>query len=125
MSDYTTDTDTDTVTSYAGRPYGHVPGHDFLDVEIEIAPSKRSGYVARLAIVNGHSQGCRARDQQEHGREEYARYASSPEAALDEVVRVAKRETAYEAPALRGYIETAASAAIRGLEELAGQEAAA
>ena len=47
-----------------GRAYGHVPGHDYLDVEIF---RRKSDYLLR--ITWGSDQGY----EEEHGREEYAR----------------------------------------------------
>ena len=62
----------------AGRPYGHVPGHRFLDVEL-----LQRGRRWVIRVTHGSAQG-RGHDA-EHGRAEYAR------ATLD-----AARDAAFE-----------------------------
>lgn len=83
-----------------GRPHGHVPGHQYLDVAIH---RRRRDYT--LTIVWGSAQG-RGRDE-EYGREEYARDS------IDEL-RVA---------ALAGQAATEGAADVRGLIERACSEA--
>jgi hypothetical protein len=88
------------VTAIAGKPYGHVPGHTYHDVEVEA-----SGKLATLAVVWGSAQGY----DEEHGRREYARRGSSLIDALDAVRDAALAEESDDA--VRGYIETACARA--------------
>src|SRR5262245_46503982 len=86
----------------AGRPYGHVPGHEYLDVEVL---KRRSNFV--LLVTWGSAQG---RHDQEHGRSEYSRdtLPDLRDAALDgEGRRLGNRDSAE----ICQYIETAISRA--------------
>jgi len=84
---------------FAGRPYGHVPGHTYLDVEVF-----RAGRGYCLLIVWGSAQG--GDYDQEHGREEYARLSLDAvrEAALEAHIGAGEAE-------VRRYIETACARA--------------
>jgi hypothetical protein len=93
-----------TITAIAGKPYGHVPGNYYRDVEIEA-----SGRTATLTITWGSAHGYDG--DEEHGREEYTRRGSDLADAIDSV-RSAALETADDDDALRGHIETAASRAL-------------
>ena len=88
---------------FAGRPYGHVPGHSYLDVEV-----LRAGRGYRLLIVWGSAQG----SDEEHGREEYARGTLDAlrDAALEAHIGAGEHE-------VRRYIETACERAALVLAE--------
>ncbi len=91
----------------AGRPNGHVPGHSYLDCEIEVA-----GYLATLTIKWGIEQG-RGVDG-EQGREEYTRSGMTDVDAVTLVRDAALDEQQGES---RRYIEMAASRLLRELNE--------
>ncbi len=97
-----------TIESSAGRPYGHVPGHTYLDVDITV-----EGRTATLIVTSGSSQG--GRHDQEWGRTEYSRRGSDASDAVERVRDAALAEERDEET--RRYIETAASRALGRSEE--------
>jgi hypothetical protein len=103
------------ITAEAGRAYGHVPGHRYLDVTITLE-SSGYGYVATVVIELGCAQG-RGCDQPGPGAE-YARTGDTPESALERAIDQAKRYEDDDETAR--YIETAHA---RALAELTGEEA--
>lgn len=93
------------ITGEAGRPYGHVPGHDYLDVTISADPAR---LLATLTIVWGSAQG----HDEEHGREEYTERGSNVTDAILCVRDTALAEWPAESDGRR-YINAAASAAVK------------
>ncbi len=82
---------------YAGRPYGHVPGHHYLDVDICV-----TARCASITITWGSAQGY----DEEHGCVEYA------DRTVDGVrARALAAETDTETRAL---VETVCAKALRG-----------
>ena len=74
----------------AGRSYGHVPGHQYHDVEAVLTPSNYRGWKCSLTYVWGSCQGATgndARDLQQHGVLLVAEYGATPWDAADEAVR--------------------------------------
>lgn len=97
------------IEASAGRPYGHVPGHSYRDVDIEA-----EGRIASLTITWGSAQGSY---DEEHGRREYARRGSDIAGAIESVREAALEDADADGDdSLRGYIETAAARALRALE---------
>ena len=94
-----------TITASANRPYGHVPGHNYLDVEIEAA-----GEMATLTITWGSAQGY----DEEHGREEYSARGRDTADAIECVRDVALGEE--QTDECRRLIHSAATRALRGLQ---------
>lgn len=96
----------------AGRKYGHVAGHSFLDVDIAVREK-----LATLVVSWGSSQGSYV---ERHGEVEYARRGSDAADAVERVRDAALAgEDDDESPSaeLRGYVETAAARALRELAE--------
>lgn len=98
-----------TITASAGRPYGHVPGHSFLDVEIT-AERCGSRWIATLSITAGNAQESHGRNDQLHREVEYSRTGYTAEEAIESVRDEALDDEEGE---VVGYIETAASRALR------------
>ena len=96
---------TQKIEASAGRPYGHVPGHSYLDVDITA-----SGRKATLIVTWGSAQGY----DEEHGREEYTRRGSDLADAIEQVRDAALAEQEGES---RRYVEMAASRALDELDE--------
>lgn len=96
-----------TITASAGKPYGHVPGHTYRDVEIE---AKRDR--AKLTITWGSAQGY----DEEHGREEYSARGRDLVDAIERVRDEALAEQAEDDDAVRKYIHTASARAIEEAE---------
>lgn len=92
------------IQTSAGRPYGHVPGHQYLDCDLVA-----SGRTCTLTIVWGSAQG---RDE-EHGREEYTRRGVDIGDAIERCRDAALKEQEGES---RRYVEIAASRALQELE---------
>lgn len=106
------------IEASAARPYGHVPGHDWLDADLE-AESTTTGHWATLTISSGHSQGYPC--DQEYRSVEYTARGSD---LADAIERVRDEALEYEGDddELAGYIHTACS---RALRQLRGEEEAA
>lgn len=103
-----------TITASAGRPYGHVPGHRYVDVHVAV---EAKGRVAKLTITWGSAQGY----DEEHGREEYARRGADPASAIEAVRDAALDAQTDTDEETRALIETAAARA--ALEAEAEREA--
>jgi hypothetical protein len=94
-----------TITATAGRPYGHVPGHTYLDADITA-----KGRTATLVVTWGSAQGY----DEEHGREEYTRRGDDLADAIEQVRDAALDEQHGES---RRYVEMAASRALAELDD--------
>ena len=101
-----------TITADAGRPYGHVPGRSFLDVEIA---ARRCGarWIATLTITAGNAQGGNGSHDQIHREDEYTRTGSDAGAAIERVRDEALSALDEDESEAARYIETAASRALR------------
>jgi hypothetical protein len=88
----------------AGRPYGHVPGHSYLDVDMTCRAARDGRWLATVTIVWGSARGGAQWDQ-EHGRVEYAATGSDARAAIERAQREALSEEKDEET--RRYIHTA------------------
>jgi hypothetical protein len=94
-----------TIATSAARPYGEVPGRDFLDVDLTAA-----GRVATVSIRWGSNQGY----EQVHGEEEYTRRATTLADAIDAVRDVAlAAHTGKDGAETRALIEKACGEALR------------
>lgn len=91
------------IVASAGREFGHVPGHNYLDVDIVC----NTRNLATLVITSGSSQGY----DQEHGRTEYSRRGANQADAIENVRDEAMKSS--DDDELNSYIETAASRALR------------
>lgn len=91
------------ITTSAGNPYGHVPGHNYIDADLVSTPKK-----CKITITWGSSQGY----DEEHGREEYTRTGRDQADAIAKCRDAALAEQNGES---RRYIETAASRALEAL----------
>ena len=94
------------ISTSAGRPYGEVPGRDFLDIDVTAA-----GHVATLSIRWGSNQGSY---EQVHGEAEYTRQANTLADAIEAVRDVALADhTGKDGAETRGLIEKACWDALR------------
>lgn len=92
----------------AGKPYGHVPGHKFEDVDIVVRKTA-AGYRAKVTYRRGSAQGY---DQVHFERE----VSASDQDPAEAVARACERALATgEYPA--GYLLEAESLAEEALEE--------
>ena len=88
------------IQASSGRPYGHVPGKNYLDCDIVV--ERR---LATLTITWGSAQGY----DEEHGREEYSRTGRTMLEAIENVREAALAEQVGES---RRYVEAACSRAM-------------
>lgn len=95
-------------TGSAGRPFGHVPGHSYLDADIALSYS-RCGWRCVLTITRGSAQGY----DEEHGRDEHTGHGDTPYAAC----RDAMGQIDPERDEAIGYARTATSEALIAVEE--------
>ena len=96
-------------SEYAGRPYGHVPGHQWHDVDVVI--SERDGrFRCHVVESTGSSQG-RGADQ-EHNRTEVIGRGDSITEAADNA-----RQMAVDADVHLAYLTSALSLAVDAAEE--------
>ncbi|MBX3264887.1 MAG: hypothetical protein KF782_34770 [Labilithrix sp.] len=100
-----------TITAEAGRAYGHVPGHQFLDVEITCAPCG-SRWLATLTVTAGSAQESHGRNDTIYREEEYAATSSSAEDAIERVKEEALDGSDGDEEQER-YVRTAAARALR------------
>lgn len=100
----------DIISTSAGRPYGHVPGHHWLDADLECEPCG-SRWLATITISAGSAQESHGRNDLTYWEREYTRTGSDAEEAISRVMREALGEE--DAADIRGYVETACSRAIR------------
>lgn len=111
-----------TITAEAGRAYGHVPGHQFLDVEITCAPCG-ARWIATLTVTAGSAQESHGRNDTIYREEEYSATAATAEDAIeqvkDEALDGADGDEEQEL-----YVRTAASRALREACEACEEEAA-
>jgi hypothetical protein len=101
-------TRTSRIDASAGTPYGHVPGHTYSDCDISAHRAHR-GCIATLTLSWGSAQG----HDEEHGRTEYARTATTLKDAIERVRDGALSSEDDEC--IRSYIETAAAKALEQL----------
>lgn len=99
------------ITACAGRRYGHVPGHNFLDVAIECAPCG-SRWIATMVVTAGSAQESHGRNDQIHWSAEYSATGGDAEDAIGRVQREAL-DADDNTDELVDYIHTAASRALR------------
>jgi hypothetical protein len=68
-----------------GEPYGHVPGHQYHDVKVEVG-RRGASYRAVALETRGSCQG----DDEEHDRKKVVARSEGPYKALAEVMRRAR-----------------------------------
>ena len=72
-----------TTTGRAGKPFGHVPGHQYHDIEATITQTTTGRWRVRILETWGSAQGT----DEEHGR----KYATGRAESLDEAIIDARR----------------------------------
>jgi hypothetical protein len=91
----------------AGVPYGHVPGHQYHDVEVAIGVRGRTFRAVALETW-GSAQG----HNQEHGRKKVVARNADAQEALREIKRLAKEAGLHEQ-----YLPQAYSACLDALSD--------
>lgn len=104
-----TDDTRKTIRTSAGVPYGHVPGHRYLDVDCVLRQSRHGGWLCTLTETWGSAQGY----DEEHGRLQYSGTGDTPAGACRDAVRQIPTDDACVP-----YAHTAAAKAIDEAEAL-------
>jgi hypothetical protein len=94
----------------AGREYGHVPGHNYHDVDVEVTGPHAGRYVATATETWGSAQG----HDEEHGRNEIGSVDGDPVGAVSGLIGAAE-SAGWEGDALR-YLHTAVTRVMRDLK---------
>lgn len=98
----------------AGAPYGHVPGHQYHDVDVVLRQSRGGGWQMTAKETWGSAQGY----DEEHGRHQATGYGDTPvEAARDLRGNAAAIKS-------RDYLESAISEALDAWEKDAAETTA-
>ena len=92
----------------AGTAYGHVPGHNYHDVDCEIRRSRLGGWQCTLTETWGSAQGY----DEEHGRNESTGIGETPSDAATEALDGIDEDSVK-------YARAALAQALRASEEVA------
>lgn len=95
------------VDEVAGRPYGHVPGHSFLDAYVTVYEIGEE-FLAEFTVTWGSNQG----HDEVHGTEKYSRRGDTAIKALENARSVALENQRGES---KRYVEIAAAEATKAL----------
>jgi|GEM_PF-2905994 len=95
-------------TGSAGKAYGHVPGHQYHDVDATISRTRKGNWTVEILETWGSCQGYRNGDElvQEHGRKKVIGHGDEMSSAIDNA-----RQRAKAADIGPDYIEQAISSA--------------
>ncbi len=104
------------VTSSAGKKYGHVPGHNYHDVDVTISRTRPDRWTIEIVETWG---GCQGHDE-EHGRKTIMARGRTLEATVEEAARraeAAELDRSYTTQALSCAEAGAAEEEEEALEE--------